>query len=101
MVKVFISQPMNGRTEADIQEQRAQVTEKLKLQFGDGNIEVLDTYFKDVDASVAPLWCLGESIKLMTEADVVFFCRGWDHSRGCVIEHKCAEAYGIVMLEEG
>ena len=42
-----------------------------------------------------------ETIKLMSEADVVFFCNGWHTSRGCQIEHDCALEYGIdTMYEE-
>lgn len=37
----------------------------------------------------------------MSEADIVFFCNGWQTARGCQIEHDCALEYGIdTMYEE-
>ena len=36
-----------------------------------------------------PLWYLGESIKLLGQADIAYFCKDWEKYRGCCIEHEC------------
>lgn len=42
---------------------------------------------------------LGTAISLMSSADVVFFAKGWENSRGCKIERQVAESYGIECVE--
>ena len=103
MTKIFISQPMNGKTTEEIENERNYTISILTSRFAKENerIEIIDSFFKDAPHDSKPLWYLGESIKLMSEADVVFFCNGWQTARGCQIEHDCALEYGIdTMYEE-
>ena len=103
MPKIFISQPMNGKTNEEIKNKRDSIIDRLSTQFARENecVEIIDLFFKDKPYEASPLWYLGESIKLMSEADVVFFCNGWQTARGCQIEHDCALEYGIdTMYEE-
>ena len=103
MTKIFISQPMNGKTTEEIEEERNYTIGTLRSRFARKNecIEIIDSFFKNAPHDAKPLWYLGESIKLMSEADVVFFCNGWHTARGCQIEHDCALEYGIdTMYEE-
>ena len=103
MTKIFISQPMNGKTTEEIEEERNYTIDTLRSRFFRKNerIEIIDSFFKNAPHDAKPLWYLGESIKLMSEADAVFFCDGWQTSRGCQIEHDCALEYGIdTMYEE-
>ena len=98
MTKIFISQPMNGKTTEEIENERNYIIERLREN---ESVEIIDSFFKDKPYESSPLWYLGESIKLMSEADVVFFCNGWQTARGCQIEHDCALEYGIdTMYEE-
>ena len=103
MTKIFISQPMNGKTTEEIENERNYIIDRLTSRFDRKNeqIEIIDSFFKNTPHDTKPLWYLGESIKLMSEADVVFFCNGWHTARGCQIEHDCALEYGIdTMYEE-
>ena len=103
MPKIFISQPMNGKTTEEIENERDHIIDRLAIQFAKENkcIDIIYSFFKNIPHDAKPLWYLGESIKLMSEADVVFFCDGWQTARGCQIEHDCALAYGIdTMYEE-
>lgn len=98
MLKIFISQPMNGKTTEEIENERNYIIGRLKEN---ECVEIIDSFFKDEPYEALPLWYLGESIKLMSEADVAFFCDGWQTARGCQIEHDCALEYGIdTMYEE-
>ena len=98
MTKIFISQPMNGKTTEEIENERNYIIDRLREN---ESVEIIDSFFKDKPYESSPLWYLGESIKLMSEADVVFFCNGWQTARGCQIEHDCALEYGIdTMYEE-
>ena len=43
---------------------------------------------------------LGKSFMIMSDCDAVFFCRGWDHSRGCKLEFEAAFDYGLDIYHE-
>lgn len=97
MVRVFISQPMNGKTNEEIESERAAAVARIKEICGD-EVEVIDSFFKDAPHDAKPLWFLGKSLELLSTADVAFFCKGWEHYRGCGIEHQCCLGYGIEVL---
>ena len=95
-MKLFISQPMKGKTDEQILEERNKAAGLFILE-GE-NVEVIDSFFKDAPAQAAPLWYLGESIKLLGQADVVYFCKDWQKYNGCTIEHECAVSYGKTIV---
>ena len=97
MKKLFISAPMKGRTEAPIRATMEQMHRIAEAVFGE-ELEVIQTYISDdppADANQA-VWCLGESIKKMADAD--YFIGIYDEEkafRGCAIENQAAKTYGI------
>ena len=97
-MKIFISQPMNGKTEEQIRREREEVILKLNRRYN-GNVEILDTIF-DLDENTHPLVYLGKSIEILAQADLAYFMKNWDESRGCVVEHLCAARYGIDIEQE-
>lgn len=97
-VKVFISQPMNGKTDEEILKERNQLIDCAKEHYGE-NIEVIDSFFKGAPHNANPLWFLGESIKKLSEADVAVFAKDWEKARGCKIENECCISYGITAIE--
>jgi len=100
MKKLFISQPMNGRTDAEIRETREKIIQEVKAIFRE-DVEVLDSHFEGLSPDAKPLWCLGESLKLLAEADAAYFAKGWEKARGCRVEHRCARLYGTPLIIEG
>lgn len=100
MKKLFISQPMRGKTDEEIIATREKAILTAEIRIGEP-VELIDSFFKGAPANAKPLWYLGESIKLMAEADVIFFGKGWYECRGCWIERACAIEYGIeTVIEE-
>ena len=97
MKKLFISQPMRGKTDDEILKARNEAIEKAKEIYG-MNLEVIDSFFQDAPVEANSLWFLGKSIELLSKADVVLFVEGWEKTRGCIIEHECAVRYGIPIL---
>lgn len=96
MKKVFISQPMNGKTDVEILDMRAQAARYAQDKLGE-TVEVMDTFWADSGRS--PLTLLAQSLMAMAQADLVVFCPGWDQMRGCKIGHTCAVEYGINCIE--
>lgn len=97
-MKIFISQPMNGKTNEQIEQERSALIENAKARYGD-NIEVIDSFFKDAPHEATPLWFLGKSLESLSTADVAYFAKDWESARGCKIEHTCAIEYGIDVVE--
>lgn len=101
MKKLFISQPMRGKTDEEILAVRAQAIQRAERVLGE-EVEVIDSFFKGtvVPSTVLsrPLWFLGESLKMLAGADVAYFADGWEEARGCRIEHECAEEYGGIWI---
>ena len=96
MTKVFISQPMKDKTNQEIEQERKEIIEKAEKYFGE--IEVIDSFFKDAPHDAKPLWFLGKSLELLSNADAIVLGKGWKNSRGCRIEHECAVQYGISVI---
>lgn len=99
MKKLFISQPMKGKTNEEISEVREMAIESAERNLGE-KVEVIDSFFKDAPHDANPLWYLAKSLELMSTADVVYFAKDWEKYRGCRIENTCAIEYGIDVIED-
>lgn len=99
MKKLFISQPMKGKTDEEILAVREQAIKSAKDMLGE-DVEVIDSFFQNAPADARPLWFLGKSLELLSTADVVYFAKGWEDARGCRIENTCAIEYGIAVIED-
>ena len=98
MIRLFISQPMSGRTDDEILTERHNAITIVKMLLGN-EIEVLDTFFTDFDQNAKPLSYLARSIDILAKAGIACFVRGWEYSRGCKIEYQCAINYGIPVID--
>ena len=94
-MKVFISQKMGGKLSEEIEEARSRATKEIKAMYGE-DTEIIDTFFKDSNGT--PLELLGESIKLMSDADLVVFIYDWQEGRGCLVEYETAKLYGKKII---
>lgn len=99
MKRLFISQPMRGRTDEEILAVRAEAIESAKRHLGE-DVEVIDSFFQNAPADAKPLWYLGRSLELLSTADIVYFAKNWEKYRGCKIENLCALEYGIDVIED-
>lgn len=99
MKKLFISQPMKGKSDDEILREREKAIQKAKEVCGE-DVEVIDSFFQSAPADAKPLWFLGKSLELLSTADIAYFAVGWNEARGCKIEHECAVQYGIDVIIE-
>lgn len=103
-LKVFISQPMRGKTREQIEEERTQLVKLVEDQFGkEREIEILDTIFPDFEnlkVKNQAVHCLGWAIQKLASADI--FCCLPDedivNNPGCQIEKQVAKSYKIRTL---
>ena len=103
-VRLFISQPMRGKSDEEIESEREDLIAIAKAVYaGRGEVEVIDSFFKGEltipDGAQAPLYHLGKSLELLATADVAIFAKDWREARGCRIEHECAKQYGVSTIE--
>ena len=99
MKKLFISQPMKGKTDEEILTERRKAVRSAERQLGEP-IEVIDSFFQSAPADAKPLWFLGKSLELLSGADIAYFAKGWQEATGCRIENTCAIEYGITVIED-
>lgn len=107
MLKAMISQPMAGKSDQEI----ADVREKAIAVLRGMGYEVVDTLFegefysdeqmKERGITQIPLYFLAKSLENMSLCDTVYFCKGWENTRGCKFEHAIAGAYDLnIMYDE-
>jgi hypothetical protein len=99
MKKLFISQPMRGKTNEEIMAVREKAIESAERELGE-KVEVIDSFLKDAPVDANPLWHLAKSLELLSTADVAYFAKDWEEARGCRIENECAIEYGIELVIE-
>nr|DAV26494.1 MAG TPA: Nucleoside 2-deoxyribosyltransferase like protein [Caudoviricetes sp.] len=96
-MKVMISQPMRGKTNEQIREERKELIKKLESE----GHEVIDTIIdeeppKNIDEAI---YYLSKSIEFIANADAIVFMPGWEEARGCKIEYCVAKEYGKFVKE--
>ena len=99
MKRIFISQGMNGKTDAQIATERKNL-EKIVGSVIDDKKKFINSLIKDIVPKKTNewLWYLAKSLELMAGADVVVFAKDWENYRGCKIEYEAAMAYGIEII---
>ena len=105
-MRAMLSQPMAGRTDAEITAARKRAISTLNAK----GYEVVNTLFTDewynrekMEARGVvqiPLCFLAKSLENMSLCHIAYFCKGWENARGCRLEHEAAKAYGLTILYE-
>lgn len=104
---VFISQPMRNRTEEDIIAERNIIDGYYRIKSNDKvEFRIIDSLFLDKtlndrirdhydkDANEGVLY-LGESLRLLSVADIAIFLPNWYMARGCRVEYDTCRDYNI------
>lgn len=106
MKKAMLSQPMAGKTDEEIISTRDRAIKVLE----ENGYTIVNTLFTDewynnekmVERGVVqiPLCYLAKSLESMSLCHTAYFCKGWENTRGCKIEHEAAKAYGLEIIYE-
>lgn len=96
MKKLFISCPMEGRTEENIRASREKMHRIAEIVFGE-ELEVIPSYVEDspLHDTREAVWYLGRSIQFMSKADYFIGLEFSDYWYGCEIERRVASMYNI------
>ena len=95
-MKVFISQPMVGKTYEQLVSERNAIKDKIREEFGD-NVEFIESLV--LSGEKTPLKSLAKSLSLLADADRAVFVGNWNESRGCYVEYMCCGFYGVPILK--
>lgn len=97
--KLFISCPMNGRTEENIKKSMDKMHKIAETVF-EQELDVIDTYIEEnpPEGVNAGVWYLGKSIEMMSEADYFIGIDCCGVYKGCALETKIAYDYHIPMF---
>ena len=98
ILNVFISQPMNGLSDEEILKKREEIIKKVEKRYPNKSIEIIDSFFQGAPHDASPVWFLGKSIQLLSQADLLVMGEGWEDARGCKLEYEIAAAYGIPIF---
>jgi hypothetical protein len=92
MMKLFVSQPMKGKTEAEIRAARDDALRAFREE--NGAFRLIDTFFAGYDGN--RLQFLGKSVSEgLALADAALFIGDWKDFDGCACEHFIAKRYGV------
>jgi hypothetical protein len=92
---------MNGLTEDEVMDIRNKALAELQEFYPEESIELIDNYHhENVPEGAGRLWHLGTSIRMMEDADGVYFCGGWEKAKGCGIEFEVCRLYRLRILNK-
>lgn len=102
---VFISQPMRGKTDEEIERKRESAIKRLENYMG-RSVEIVNRDFRTnkvppdtlTTKDAKSLWYLGNSIQKLAQADAIYLVKGHEKNPGCLIERECAMEYGISLI---
>lgn len=105
MIKLFISQPMNGIDDDVVLKKREEAITNakkfIKSNTGEDEVEALETFiYEDAPEDAGRLWYLGRSIQMLGKADYIYFVEGYENANGCMAEEYIAKQYGINLIYE-
>lgn len=98
MKKLYVSQPMKGKTDKQILEINHEALVLAVIKHKE-EMMLIDSFFQGAPHDAKPLWFLGKALELLSTADIAYFAPGWEEARECRIEHECAKEYGIQIME--
>lgn len=101
-MKVFISQPMKDKTQEEIETRRKEIIETIRNRYLNDNIEFIYSVIEEqpnANVQNIPVWYLAKSIDMLSTATLTYFDEGWENARGCRIEHRICEDYGIQFID--
>lgn len=101
MKKIFISVPMKGRTSEDINKSVQMMKSIGKAYFPNEEVVFIDNFVScDIeDPQKRSIYCLGQAITKMADADTLIIPNSIWESNGCIVERDVAYRYGLRVIE--
>ena len=99
MKRIYVSLPISGY---DLDERKLYaiwVKNLIKDKYPKAT-EVITPFNVCPEADKSYSYYMGKDIEALLECDTVYFCEGWQNSRGCMAEFEVAKIYGKEIIFE-
>lgn len=94
-MKIYISLPITGQE--TLAREKADRVKAALSRMGHHPVNPFDVYAGQTPEYADYLCC---DLRALADCDAVYFCQGWDRSRGCRIEAAFASEMGIAAMYE-
>jgi hypothetical protein len=100
MKYVFLSLPINGKTDEEVKAAREKAKKEIQSILYNESLKFIDSWITEepphyLTGSKVGLWYLAKSLEKLADADAIYCAKDWANYRGCVIEKNAAKQYGI------
>lgn len=96
MKKVYISIPITGECYNDQRNHAFVVATNLGIK----GYDVITPFDIITNINTPYNECIGKCIEELLNCDVIYACRGWQSSKGCMAEMQVALIYGKEVMTE-
>lgn len=97
--RYYISLPISGYDLAE-RKQCAICAEKQIADRYPKPLQVITPFTVCPEADKPYSYYMGKDVEALLECDAVFFCKGWQNSKGCMAEFAVARIYGKELFFE-
>ncbi|WP_418988102.1 DUF4406 domain-containing protein [Bacteroides heparinolyticus] len=88
--KVYLSLPITGRQLEEAKEYASKMKERLTFQ----GYEVITPFEINPNSEEPYSRLMGRCIEALLECDIIYLCKDWQRSKGCMAEFEVARIYG-------
>ena len=100
--RVFISLPIMSRKEATREEKieaAYDIAERKRVDLNaQGYFGVTPFMINPIGVERSEAECIGRCIQWLLGCDCIYFCSGWRHAEGCLLELECARIFGKEII---
>lgn len=99
MKRIYVSLPISGY---DLDERKLYaiwVKDLIKDKYSEP-VEAITPFMVCPEADKSYSYYMGKDIEALLECDVVYMCKGWQNSKGCLAEFAVAKIYGKEIIME-
>lgn len=105
MKRIYISIPISGRDLEKVKEEAYDKRECILWEYfgldrGFHSQDVITPFDVCPEADKPYSYYMGKDIEALLECDTVYFCKGWQNSKGCMAEFEVARIYGKEIIME-
>lgn len=99
MKRIYVSLPISGYDLED-RKQYARLVEMHLVEEMPKPLQVITPFTVCPDSDKPYSYFMGKDIEALLECDVIYMCKGWQNSKGCMAEFEVARIYGKEIIME-
>lgn len=103
-MKIFVSQPMHGLNEDQIEEIYQKAAQDIRLRVkSDTPVEILSTRKYQLPYELRKgrderMCYWSHALQVLSMADAIYLCPGWQNAAGCTVEANVARLCGMPVI---